>query len=80
MQGLQICRRFGDSERFSNVRDRRLVLVLALRIIKLVFNSYIIVLSDYYFYPSFLLNIIFVSLLVKNSYEISIKKFLVISF
>ena len=57
-----------------NVGDGRSVAVLALEIIKLVFNSHSIILSDCHFCLSFLLNIIFVGLLVKTNYEISIKK------
>ena len=74
LQRLQISRRFEDGERFLNVGDGRLVPVLALGIIKLVFNSYIIILSNCHYYPSFLLNIIFVGLLAKENYEISMKK------
>ena len=37
LQGLQVSRRFEEGERFLNVRDGRLVLVLVLRIIKLIF-------------------------------------------
>ena len=80
LQELQVSRRFGDGERFLNIEDERSVPFLALGITKLVFNFYIIGLSDCPFCLSFLLNVIFVGLLIKNSYEISIKKFLVISF
>ena len=72
--GLQVSRRFEEGERFLNVRDRRSILVLALGTIKLVFKSNIIVLSEYQFCPSFLLNIIFVGLLAMYGYEILIKK------
>ena len=57
-----------------NIGDRRSVSVLALEIIKLVFNSHVIVLSDCHFCPSFLLNIISIDLLAKDNYEILIKK------
>ena len=70
MQGLQISRRYEEGERFFNIGDGRLVLVLALEILKLVFESYIIVLNDYHFCPSFFLNVISVGLLTKNDYEI----------
>ena len=74
LQRLQVSRRFGDSERFLNVRDGRSVTVLALKIIKFVFNSHSIVLNNYHYYPNFLLNIISIGLLTKANYEISIKK------
>ena len=74
LQGFQVSRRFEDNERFLNIRDRRSVSVLALEIIKLVFDSHSIILSDYHFCHSFLLNIIFVGLLAKKNYKISIKK------
>ena len=48
--------------------------VLALGILKLVFESHTIVLNDCHFCPSFFLNIISVGLLTKNDYEILIKK------
>ena len=71
---MQVSRRFEQGERFLNVGDGRPVPVLALEILKLVFESHTVVLSDYYFCPSFFLNIISVGLLVINNYEISIKK------
>ena len=74
MQELQVSTRFKDDERFLNIGDGRSVLVLALRIIKLVFNSRIIVFNDCHFYPSFLLNVISISLLFKENYEILIKQ------
>ena len=74
LQGLQISKRFGDSERFLNIGDEKSVLVLALGIIKLVFNSHIIILNDCHYCPSFLLNIIPIGLLAKANYEILIKK------
>ena len=66
LQKLLVSRRFEDGERFLNIRDERLVLVLAFGIIKFVFNSHIIVLSDRHYYPSFLLNAISVGLLAKE--------------
>ena len=62
LQGLQVSRRFEEDERFFNVGDRRPVSVLALEIIKLVFKSNVIILSECHFCPSILLNIIFVGL------------------
>ena len=53
LQGLQVSERFGDGKRFLNVRDRRLVPVLALEIIKLVFESHSIVLNECHYYPNF---------------------------
>ena len=80
LQKLQVNKRFKDGERFLNVGDGRSVLVLALEIIKLVFNSHVIVLSDCHFCSSFSLNVISTGLLTKNSHEISTKKVFVISF
>ena len=57
-----------------NVGDGRSVSVLVLGIIKLVFESQYIVLDECHYCPSFLLNIIFVGLLINFNYEISIKK------
>ena len=74
LQGLQVSRRFEQGERFLNVGDGRPVPVLALGILKLVFESHIIVLNDYHLCPSFFLNVNSVGLLAKNNYEISIKK------
>ena len=75
LQDLQVSSRFEEDKKFFNVRDGRLVSVLALGIIKLVFKFNIIILSEYHFYLLFLLNIIFVVLLIMYSYEISIKKY-----
>ena len=66
--------------RFLIVGDGRLVSVLVLEIIKLVFDSQSIVLSDCHYCLSFLLNVISVGLLAKINYEISIKKNFVIAF
>ena len=74
LQGLQVSRRFEQDERFLNVGDGRPVPVLALGILKLVFESHTVVLNDCHFYPSFFLNVISVGLLTKNDYEILIKK------
>ena len=80
LPGLQVNRRFEEGKRFLNVGDRRLVPVLAIGIVKLVFKSNIVVLSECHFCPKFLLNIVSVDLLDKNNYEISIIKNFVISF
>ena len=53
MYGLQVTRRFGEGERFLNVGDRRSVSVLALRIIKLVFESQYIIFNECHYYPNF---------------------------
>ena len=74
LQGLQVSRRFEDGERFLNVGDGRSVPVLALEIVKLVFNSSVITLDDCHFCPSFLMNVISVDLLAKQDYDLSIKK------
>ena len=74
MQRLQVSRRFEQGEKFLNVGDGRPVPVLALGILKLVFESHTVVLNDCHFCPSFFLNVISVGLLAKNDYEISIKK------
>ena len=74
LQKLQVNRRFGDDEIFLNIEDRRSIPIQVLGIIKLVFNSHVVILSDCHFCPSFLLKIISVGLLAKNSYKISIKK------
>ena len=78
LQGLQISESFEEGKRFLNIRDRRSVSGLALGMIKLVFNSHIIILNDCHYYPIFLLNVIFIGLLVKN-YKILIKKIFMIS-
>ena len=46
LQGLQVTRRFEDNERFLNVGDGRSVLVLALGVLKIVFNRKVIILND----------------------------------
>ena len=73
LQGLQVSESFEEGERFLNVGDGRSVPVLALGIIKLVFDSQVVILNDCHFCPTFLLNIISVGLLTKR-YKISIKK------
>ena len=80
MQGLQVSRRFEKDEKFLNVGNGRPIPVVAIGIVKLVFKSTVVVLSECHFYSSFLLNIISVGLLTKTSYEISIKKRILMSF
>ena len=74
LQDLQVSGRFGEDERFLNIGDGRLVSILALGIIKLVFESHYIILNECHYCPNFLLNIIFIGLLAKSNYKISIKK------
>ena len=74
LQELQVSRRFEDDKRFLNVRDERSIPVLPLGIIKLVFKSQYIVLNECHYCLRFLWNVIFVGLLTKSNYEISIKK------
>ena len=57
-----------------NVRDGRAVSVLAIEKIQLALNSNTIILDDYHYYPSFLMNIISIGLLIKKGYSFSIKK------
>ena len=54
--------------------DRSRVLVLALGVMELCFESCKILLSDYHFCPSFLLNVISVGQLAIEGYDFSIKK------
>ena len=74
MQGLQVRRRFNNNERFLIVRNGRSVPVQALGVIEFVFESRVVMLDDCHYCPSFMLNVIFVGLLTKSDYEISIKK------
>ena len=74
LQELQISRRFKDGERFLNVENGSLVPVLVLEVIKLIFESCIIMLNESHYCPEFRLNIISIGLLVNFDYEISIKK------
>ena len=69
-----VSKRFEEGKRFLNVGDRRSVSILVLGIIKFVFKSNIIVLSECHFYLFFLLNIISIGLLAMYSYKILIKR------
>ena len=73
MQGLQVSRRFDEGERFLNVGNRSKVPVLALGIMNLVINSRNVILSECHYCPSFLLNIISVSLLAMYGYDFLVK-------
>ena len=74
LQKLQISREFEKSEWFLNVGDGRAILVLAIVKVQFAFNSNTIILDDCYYYPSFLMNIIFIDLLAKGGYIFFIKK------
>ena len=74
LQGLQISREFEKSERFMNIGDGSTIPVLAIRKVQLALNSNIIVLDNYHYCPSFLMNVIFIGLLAKEDYNFSIKK------
>ena len=73
LQRLQVSRRIESGERFLNVRNESQALVLALETISLYFESCTVILNDYHFCPSFLVNIISVGLMAKDGYELSIK-------
>ena len=56
------------------VGDGRSFPVQALGVIKFVFESRVVMLDDCHYYPMFMMNVIFVGLLAKSGYEISIKE------
>ena len=58
LSGLQVSRRFEQDERFLNIGDGSLILILALGTIQLIFESRIVILDNYHYYPFFLINII----------------------
>ena len=74
LQKLQVSREFKKSEWFLNVGDGRAIPVLAIEKIQFALNSNAIILNDYYYCPSFLINVIFIELLIKDGYNFSIKK------
>ena len=53
--------------------DGSQVSIQALGVVELIFKSNSVILSDCHYCPSFLMNIIFVSLLAKDGYNLSIK-------
>ena len=57
-----------------NVRDGRDVPILNIEKVQFTLNSNVIILDDYHYYPSFLMNIISVGFLAKEGYSFSIKK------
>ena len=73
LQGLQISQRFKDGKRFLNVGDGSRVSILALRVIKLFFESCNVLLSECHYCPTFLLNVIFISQLAIKGFDFSIK-------
>ena len=73
LQGLQVSTKFENGERFLNVGDGSQVSILALGVVKLIFKSNSIILSDCHYCPSFLIKIISVGLLAKDGYSLSIK-------
>ena len=74
LQGLQVTRRFKNNERFLIVGDRRSVPIPALGVIEFVFKSRVVVLNDYHFCPTFIMNVISIGFLSKAGYEILIKE------
>ena len=56
-----------------NIGDGSLVLVLALETIQLVFESSSVILDEYLYYPSFMINIISIGFLAKLSFKFLIK-------
>ena len=73
LQGLQVSRRFEDGEQFLSIENRNHVLVLAIGVLSLIFESCTIELVDCHYYPSFIMSIIFVGLLASCGYELSIR-------
>ena len=73
LQGLQVSRRFEDGERFLIVGNGSRVPVLALGVVKLNLESCSIVLNDCHYCPSFVMSVISVGQLARESYEFSIK-------
>ena len=58
LQKLQVSRKFENDERFLNVGDGCQISIRTLRVVKLIFKSNSIILSDCHYYLSFLMNII----------------------
>ena len=73
LQGLQVSKKFKNDERFLNMGDGSQVSIRALGVVELVFKSNSVILSDYHYCPSFLMNIISVCFLAKDDYSLSIK-------
>ena len=74
LQGLQVRRRFKNNKIFLIVGDERLVPIQALGVIEFISEFGVVVLNDCHFCPTFMMNVISVSLLAKAGYEILIKK------
>ena len=73
LQGLQVSKKFWENEQFLNVGDKSLILVLTLETLQLVFKSSSIILDDYHYCPSFLMNVISIDLLAKLGFKFIIK-------
>ena len=67
--GLQVSEMFENGEKFLNVRDGSLIPILTLGIVELIFKY-----CHCYYYPLFMMNVIFVGLLTKDDYHSLIKK------
>ena len=73
LQGLQNSRRFKEGERFLNMGDGSCVLVHALEVVELIFESCNMLLSEYHYYPVFLLNVISIGQLSIEGFDFLIK-------
>ena len=74
LHGLQVSQRFKSGERFLIVGDGSKVPVLVLGVVNLCLESCNVTLNNYHFFPSFVMNVIFVGQLVQKNYEFLIKK------
>ena len=74
-----VSRKFRKDERFLNVGDGSFVPVLALETMQLIFKSSSVTLDEYYYYLSFMINIISIGLLAKLGFKILIKMIFMIS-
>ena len=70
---FRLVRKFEKSKWFLNDGDGRAVPVPVVGNIQLVLNSNIIILDDCHNYPPFFMNVIFIGLLAKDSYNFLIK-------
>ena len=73
LQGLQVSKKFREGKWFLNVGDGSLVLILALETMQLIFESNSVMLDEYHYCPSFLMNVISVGLLTKLDFKFLIK-------
>ena len=74
LQGLQVSRRFEDGEQFLSIGNGNRVPVLAVGVLRLVFESCTVELVDCHYCPSFIMSIISVGLLASCGFELSIKE------